>query len=115
MLLSSQRQGANRNSTAKEIDSLGDVVAHLRLSGSTARGTRSRTASRSPARRCSSSTTGVDTGPIVAQVAVPVEDDDDVERLHERIKAAERPMLVDVVGRMAREGFTVTDRKVTIP
>ncbi len=29
---------------------------------------------------------GVDTGPIVAQTAVPVEDDDDVESLHERIK-----------------------------
>ena len=33
---------------------------------------------------------GVDTGPIVAQAAVPVEDDDDVETLHERIKVAER-------------------------
>ena len=41
-------------------------------------------------RRSSSSTTGVDTGPIVAQAAVPVEDDDDVESLHERIKVAER-------------------------
>ena len=38
---------------------------------------------------------GVDTGAIVAQVAVPVEDDDDVESLHERIKVAERAMLVD--------------------
>lgn len=55
---------------------------------------------------------GVDTGPIVAQTAVPVEDDDDVETLHERIKVAERAMLVDCVGRMAREGFTITDRKV---
>ena len=55
---------------------------------------------------------GVDTGPIVAQVAVPVLDDDDVETLHERIKVAEREMLVDSVGRMAREGFTITDRKV---
>jgi phosphoribosylglycinamide formyltransferase-1 len=55
---------------------------------------------------------GVDTGPIVAQVAVPVEDDDDVETLHERIKVAERAMLVESVGRMAREGFTITDRKV---
>ena len=49
---------------------------------------------------------GVDTGPIVAQAAVPVEDDDTVESLHERIKVAERAMLVDAVGRMAREGFT---------
>ena len=55
---------------------------------------------------------GVDTGPIVAQTVVPVEDDDDVEALHERIKIAERAMLVDNVGRMAREGFTITDRKV---
>jgi phosphoribosylglycinamide formyltransferase-1 len=55
---------------------------------------------------------GVDTGPIVAQEAVLVEDDDTVETLHERIKVAERRMLVDAVGRMAREGFTVTDRLV---
>ncbi len=55
---------------------------------------------------------GVDTGPIVAQTAVGVEPDDTVESLHERIKVAERAMLVDAVGRMAREGFTVEDRKV---
>lgn len=55
---------------------------------------------------------GVDTGPIVAQTVVPVEDDDTVETLHERIKVAERRMLVDSVGRLAREGFTITDRKV---
>jgi phosphoribosylglycinamide formyltransferase 1 len=58
---------------------------------------------------------GVDTGPIAAQVAVPVRDDDDESSLHERIKVEERAMLVDVVGRMAREGWTVTGRKVTIP
>ncbi len=55
---------------------------------------------------------GVDTGPIVAQTVVPVEDDDTLESLHERIKVAERQMLVDAVGRMVREGFTITDRKV---
>ncbi|MFT4010458.1 MAG: phosphoribosylglycinamide formyltransferase [Nocardioidaceae bacterium] len=55
---------------------------------------------------------GVDTGPIVAQTAVPVEDEDDVATLHERIKVAERVMLVDTIGRLAREGFTVNDRKV---
>ena len=58
---------------------------------------------------------GVDTGPIVAQRAVPVADDDTVESLHERIKTAERQMLVDCVGRMVRDGFTVSERKVTIP
>jgi phosphoribosylglycinamide formyltransferase 1 len=57
---------------------------------------------------------GVDTGPIVAQSAVEVRDDDDVDSLHERIKVAERAMLVDTVGRIAREGFTITDRKVLI-
>ena len=55
---------------------------------------------------------GVDTGPIVEQTVVRVEDDDDVASLHERIKVAERAMLVECVGRMAREGFTITDRKV---
>jgi len=58
---------------------------------------------------------GVDTGPIVAQAAVPVLDDDTEDTLHERIKAVERETLVDAVGRMAREGFTVKGRKVTIP
>ena len=58
---------------------------------------------------------GVDTGAIVGQVAVPVQDEDTVETLTERIKQAERPQLVDLVGRMVREGFTVSDRKVTIP
>jgi phosphoribosylglycinamide formyltransferase-1 len=57
---------------------------------------------------------GVDTGPIVAQRAVNVQDDDTVEALHERIKSVERQMLVDYVGRMVRDGFTVTQRKVTI-
>jgi phosphoribosylglycinamide formyltransferase 1 len=58
---------------------------------------------------------GVDTGPIVAQVAVPVHDGDDVETLTERIKVAERRQLVECVGRLAREGWTITGRKVTIP
>jgi phosphoribosylglycinamide formyltransferase-1 len=58
---------------------------------------------------------GVDTGAVVAQAAVPVLDDDDETTLHERIKTVERQMLVDTVGRMAREGWTVSGRKVTIP
>lgn len=56
---------------------------------------------------------GVDDGPVVAQAAVPVEADDDVESLHERIKTAERALLVDVVGRLARHGWTIDNRKVT--
>lgn len=58
---------------------------------------------------------GVDTGPIVAQRAVEVESDDTVDALHERIKVAERRMLVEVVGRLARAGCTVQGRKVSIP
>lgn len=54
---------------------------------------------------------GVDTGVIVAQTVVPVEDDDDVASLHERIKVAERTMLVETVGRMAREGYVVEGRR----
>ena len=57
---------------------------------------------------------GVDTGPIVAQVPVEVAEDDDVESLHERIKTAERAMLVHAVGRIAREGITVEGRRVRI-
>ena len=58
---------------------------------------------------------GVDTGPIIAQVAVPVLDDDTEDSLTERIKEAERRQLVDVVGRLVREGWTITSRRVTIP
>jgi phosphoribosylglycinamide formyltransferase 1 len=58
---------------------------------------------------------GIDTGPIIAQVAVPVLDTDDEASLHERIKIAERKLLVDTIGKMAHEGWTVTGRKVTIP
>jgi phosphoribosylglycinamide formyltransferase-1 len=58
---------------------------------------------------------GVDTGPIVAQAAVPVVDGDDEESLHERIKAAERSLLVDTVARMARDGWTVSGRTISLP
>jgi phosphoribosylglycinamide formyltransferase-1 len=58
---------------------------------------------------------GVDTGAILAQVAVRVEDDDTVETLTERIKQAERRQLVEYVGRLAREGWTIDRRRVTVP
>ncbi len=57
---------------------------------------------------------GVDTGPIVAQVAVPVLDSDDESTLHERIKTSERDMLVEWVGRLAREDFHLDDRAVRL-
>lgn len=40
---------------------------------------------------------GVDTGPVLAQVEVPVLAGDDETRLHERIKVVERELLVRVV------------------
>ncbi|MEE6280693.1 phosphoribosylglycinamide formyltransferase [Georgenia sp. MJ170] len=55
---------------------------------------------------------GVDTGAIIAQVAVPVHDDDTVETLTERIKVAERVQLVDQVGRLARDPWRVEGRRV---
>jgi phosphoribosylglycinamide formyltransferase-1 len=58
---------------------------------------------------------GVDTGPVVAQAAVPVLDGDDEATLHERIKVEERALLVDTVGRLARLGYTLEGRKVTLP
>ncbi|WP_254897795.1 phosphoribosylglycinamide formyltransferase [Kitasatospora sp. NA04385] len=61
---------------------------------------------------------GVDTGPIIAQGVVEVEDADHAdggEALHERIKTVERKLLVEVVGRLAREGHRIEDRKVWIP
>jgi phosphoribosylglycinamide formyltransferase 1 len=57
---------------------------------------------------------GVDTGPILAQASVPVADDDDEVTLHERIKVAERALLVGTVGRMVREGWSVRGRKARI-
>ena len=57
---------------------------------------------------------GVDAGPIVAQASVPVVDGDDEATLHERIKVAERALLVGTVGRMVREGWSVRGRKVRI-
>lgn len=56
---------------------------------------------------------GVDTGPIIAQVAVPVSDDDTEDTLTERIKEVERRQLVEWVGRLVRDGWTITGRKVT--
>ncbi|HTZ29837.1 MAG TPA: phosphoribosylglycinamide formyltransferase [Streptosporangiaceae bacterium] len=57
---------------------------------------------------------GTDTGPVIAQAAVPVLDDDDEAALHERIKVAERALLVDTVGRLVRDGWSVQGRKVRI-
>ncbi|WP_203885706.1 phosphoribosylglycinamide formyltransferase [Planotetraspora kaengkrachanensis] len=57
---------------------------------------------------------GVDTGPVIAQEAVAVQDGDDEDSLHERIKTVERRLLVEIVGRMARDGWTVSGRTVRL-
>ncbi|UNO40323.1 phosphoribosylglycinamide formyltransferase [Streptomyces sp. MST-110588] len=57
---------------------------------------------------------GVDTGPIIAQGVVEVRDEDDESALHERIKEVERALLVEVVGRLARNGYRIEGRKVKI-
>ncbi|MFK8911591.1 phosphoribosylglycinamide formyltransferase [Streptomyces sp. YS-3] len=58
---------------------------------------------------------GVDTGPIIAQGVVEVRTDDTEDALHERIKEVERRLLVDVVGRLARDGYRIEGRKVLLP
>lgn len=58
---------------------------------------------------------GMDTGPVLAQAAVPIEPGDTVATLHERIKIEERRLLVGTVAALARLGATVTGREVTIP
>jgi phosphoribosylglycinamide formyltransferase-1 len=57
---------------------------------------------------------GVDTGPIIEQRVVAVEPDDTEDSLHERIKVHERELIVQVTGRLAREGFTVQGRRVRV-
>ncbi|MFI2202351.1 phosphoribosylglycinamide formyltransferase [Streptomyces sp. NPDC020192] len=57
---------------------------------------------------------GVDTGPIITQGVVEIRDEDDESALHERIKEVERRLLVEVVGRLARNGYRIEGRKVVI-
>jgi phosphoribosylglycinamide formyltransferase-1 len=57
---------------------------------------------------------GVDSGPILAQAAVPVLDGDDEDLLHERIKVAERALVVQTIGEMVAAGWAVHGRTVRI-
>ncbi|MBU6401472.1 MAG: phosphoribosylglycinamide formyltransferase [Verrucomicrobia bacterium] len=56
---------------------------------------------------------GVDTGPILAQQAVPVLDGDTAATLHERIQQAERELYPAVIGALARGEIQVQGRRVT--
>lgn len=57
---------------------------------------------------------GVDTGPIVAQVPVPVEPDDTVETLHARIQMEEHRIYPEVVAAFVQGRLEVVDRKVVL-
>jgi phosphoribosylglycinamide formyltransferase 1 len=46
---------------------------------------------------------GVDTGPVIAQVAVPIEPGDDEARLRARVQAAEKPLYVTTLRQLCAE------------
>jgi formyltetrahydrofolate-dependent phosphoribosylglycinamide formyltransferase len=46
---------------------------------------------------------GVDTGPVIAQVEVPVAAGDDEDSLRARVQAAERPLYVHAIRRLCKE------------
>jgi folate-dependent phosphoribosylglycinamide formyltransferase PurN len=46
---------------------------------------------------------GVDTGPVIAQVPVPVEPGDDEDTLRMRIQAAEKPLYVNTIRQLCSE------------
>lgn len=49
----------------------------------------------------------VDAGPILAQTAVPVQPDDTVESLHERIKIVERELYIETIGDILKSGVNL--------
>ena len=57
---------------------------------------------------------GVDTGPIIAQAAVPVLEEDDAEALRARILAEEHRLLPAVVRAIAERRVIIEDRKVRV-
>ncbi len=57
---------------------------------------------------------GMDTGPIVAQEAVPVEDDDTMETLHARLQAVEHRLFPDAVAHLAAGRISVDGRRARI-
>lgn len=57
---------------------------------------------------------GLDSGPVIAQQAVPVHTSDDEESLTERIKSAERVLLAKTVRDMLSQGWSVNGRAVSI-
>ncbi|WP_028244824.1 phosphoribosylglycinamide formyltransferase [Pseudoclavibacter soli] len=56
---------------------------------------------------------GVDTGPVLAQQAVPVLTGDDESLLHERIKIAERELLAETLTKISNGTIELTQQKET--
>ncbi len=57
---------------------------------------------------------GIDSGPVLAQEAVDVREDDDEESLHGRIKLVEHRLLIEAVATLARREIAVSGRRVTV-
>ncbi|HID56984.1 TPA: phosphoribosylglycinamide formyltransferase [Candidatus Poribacteria bacterium] len=57
---------------------------------------------------------GVDTGPIIAQIPVPVYDDDTEETLHNRIHVEEHKLYPEVIRLYAEGRISVRGRKVRV-
>jgi phosphoribosylglycinamide formyltransferase-1 len=55
---------------------------------------------------------GVDSGPIIAQKAVPIQDDDTSESLHQRIQVAEHELYPGCVAAIARGEIIIKGRRV---
>jgi phosphoribosylglycinamide formyltransferase 1 len=53
---------------------------------------------------------GVDTGPILAQSAVPIAPDDTAESLHERIQEAERVLFPEILARLSAAKLEIRGR-----
>jgi len=58
---------------------------------------------------------GVDTGPIIAQAAVPVLPEDDAATLHARIQAQEHRLLPRVIQQIASGAITLDPLRVDVP
>ena len=56
---------------------------------------------------------GVDTGPILDQEAVPIHDGDTPDTVHRRIKVVERRLLVSTLDAIARRGYISDGRKAS--
>ncbi len=55
---------------------------------------------------------GMDTGPIISQVAVPVGEEDTAETLADRIHQVEHELLIDVLREIAADRLSVEGRRV---